>query len=277
MTNPASLTIDQFIQQLIGVLDKLSTKDRDFAESLIRGYKKYDSLSAKQEQWVQTLINRATHPQQDKPPAASLGDFSKMYNLFMVAKASGLKFPKLRLQIDAETPVVLAMSGPNSKVPNSINVNNGEKFGNPKNRWYGRISKSGAWTQPYNAYPELPAVADLLKQMGDDPAATAEKYGKMTGYCCFCGLKLTDEKSTAAGYGPVCAKNWGLGEAYNSGKSLFSTLIEKSEAANDADTDDNPFPTTTDPVVKPSNYASMSPGQKAAWTKKFKAAQLQLA
>lgn len=28
--------------------------------------------------------------------------------------------------------------------------------------------------------------------------------------CSFCGLALTDEGSVEVGYGPVCAKRWGL-------------------------------------------------------------------
>lgn len=36
--------------------------------------------------------------------------------------------------------------------------------------------------------------------------ADAKKYGKMYGTCCICGRTLTDEKSIAAGIGPVCAE-----------------------------------------------------------------------
>ena len=39
----------------------------------------------------------------------------------------------------------------------------------------------------------------------------ARSHGHRTGYCCFCGQLLTDEeRSVAFGYGPVCAKHWGL-------------------------------------------------------------------
>jgi hypothetical protein len=33
----------------------------------------------------------------------------------------------------------------------------------------------------------------------------AAQFGKLYGWCCVCGAKLTDEKSIAAGIGPVCA------------------------------------------------------------------------
>lgn len=32
----------------------------------------------------------------------------------------------------------------------------------------------------------------------------------VTGHCCFCSLPLTDERSTAVGYGKVCADHFGL-------------------------------------------------------------------
>lgn len=32
----------------------------------------------------------------------------------------------------------------------------------------------------------------------------AKEYGKVTGICCVCGAKLTNEKSIANGIGPVC-------------------------------------------------------------------------
>lgn len=35
--------------------------------------------------------------------------------------------------------------------------------------------------------------------------AQAEQYGKLTGHCCRCGARLTDEDSIARGVGPVCA------------------------------------------------------------------------
>jgi hypothetical protein len=38
----------------------------------------------------------------------------------------------------------------------------------------------------------------------------ATAYGRRMGECCFCGLTLTDGRSIAVGYGPICAGKWGL-------------------------------------------------------------------
>ena len=49
-----------------------------------------------------------------------------------------------------------------------------------------------------------------LKAFAADPETVAAQYGSLTGNCCFCGRKLTDDRSTNVGYGPVCADKFGL-------------------------------------------------------------------
>lgn len=46
-------------------------------------------------------------------------------------------------------------------------------------------------------------------------AEEAARFGKLWGQCVFCSRLLTDERSVAVGYGPVCASHNGLpwGEA----------------------------------------------------------------
>ena len=43
-----------------------------------------------------------------------------------------------------------------------------------------------------------------------DPAAAAKAYGALMGRCSFCDTAITDEGSVEVGYGPVCAKRFGL-------------------------------------------------------------------
>jgi hypothetical protein len=53
-------------------------------------------------------------------------------------------------------------------------------------------------------------VADVLQRFAADPAGYAGAHGQATGNCCFCGRGLTDERSVAVGYGPICADYYGL-------------------------------------------------------------------
>lgn len=47
----------------------------------------------------------------------------------------------------------------------------------------------------------------LIRKLSADDRMTVEQaaeFGKLYGWCCVCGRTLTDEKSIAAGIGPVC-------------------------------------------------------------------------
>jgi hypothetical protein len=212
--------------QLEAALSQLSEKDQSFAKSLLAGFKKYKSFTLKQQQWVDTLVQRATEPKPE-PLMGAVGDYSGVFNLFEVAKKSQ-KFPKLHLQVADHMPVVLSVAGPNSQYQGQINVTDGGPYG--QNKWYGRVDRDGNWTVCRKEYPEIGDVAKLLLELGKDPAAAASQYGKMTGYCCFCHRPLSDEKSVAVGYGPVCADKWGLKDAWKKSAGLFSGLLAKEQA-----------------------------------------------
>lgn len=49
-----------------------------------------------------------------------------------------------------------------------------------------------------------------LDRIATDPATAASEYGALMGRCSFCDLTITDDGSIAVGYGPICAKKFGL-------------------------------------------------------------------
>lgn len=207
-------------------------KDKGFVESLLESYIANGSLSAKQEYWFHKMAEKhnGSKPAEAAPaPAPTVGAFGGVYALFLKAKEH-LKFPKINLKLTNGDSVVLHLAGPKSKKPGVINVTNGGKFGTPTNKWYGRVNPDGSLETASSAaeiFPEFSEVTELLKTLGAAPAAVAAKHGKLTGHCCFCNRKLTDEdKSTAVGYGPVCAKNYGLYENWKAGEAFFETLAK---------------------------------------------------
>ena len=107
-------------------------------------------------------------------------------------------------------PVRLALAGPKSRYEGQVMVTDGGPWG--ENVWYGRIEDNGGWFCPPNAQNlhEISMVESLLQRMATDPVGTAEAHGRLHGNCCFCGNVLSDERSTELGYGPTCAKNYGL-------------------------------------------------------------------
>lgn len=226
----ASKPLPANCQQLRDLIPALSAKDQGFASSLLANIARYGSATPKQDYWVGKLIERATaaalgEPEPEKVVGA-VGNFAKMYALFAKAKASGLKFPKLRLQT-GNYPVALSVAGAKSAKPGVINITDGGPFGS--NKWYGRVQEDGSWELPNKEYPEIADIAKLLQKLGDAPEQTAAEYGALTGYCCFCNRKLEDEKSTAVGFGPVCAEKWGLKANWKGAKGLFSGKIAQQK------------------------------------------------
>jgi hypothetical protein len=213
-------------------------KDKVFVESLLESYSKYGSLSPKQEFWFHKMADKyasgapTVAPAEVSAPApvpASIAQFEGVYALFLKAKEK-LKFPKINLQLADGSAVVLNISGPKSKKPGIINVTNGGKFKAPGSKWYGRVNPDGtmeSFSGADSLFPEFAEVKALLKELAASPAVVAAKHGKLSGACCFCNKTLTDkDHSTAVGYGPVCAKNYGLYAEWKAGENLFESLAK---------------------------------------------------
>lgn len=192
-------------------LDKLPVKDIDFARSLLataercaqRGW----SLSQKQTHWLAVMAERAENPAATAP-AVTIGDMTGLIAIFRTAQAH-LKRPA----ITTESPVgllKLSLAGERARHPGSINVAEKGRFGQAT--FYGRIMPDGTWQGRGGTAPVL---LTYLKAFAENPAAMAAQHGHLTGSCCFCSRDLTDARSVAVGYGPICAANYGLpwGEA----------------------------------------------------------------
>ncbi len=172
----------------------------------ITGTKHVDCLSACSQKVIDDLRKSESITQ--------LGDFSAVYALFDVA-ATGGKWPRITINADGYE-FFLYVSGSKAAVPNVINVKTRDKSDNPKTGWFGRITIDGAWDQRHKEVDER--MADALSRLAMDPVGTVAMYGRLSGKCCFCKKQLTDPPSVEAGYGPICAKRWGL--AWGGGKLL---------------------------------------------------------
>lgn len=49
-----------------------------------------------------------------------------------------------------------------------------------------------------------------LAGLDANPAEYTGAYGKETGNCCFCNTEIENPISLAVGYGPICARKYGL-------------------------------------------------------------------
>ncbi len=195
----------------------------NFAQSLAIARKP----SATQLNWMHKLVMDAETPVQPKPQlnvAYEAPELSKLVDL-LDAAGKVLKKPSITLQLANGNPIRISRCPDNhKKCPGQLYVA-APGYGST---YYGRVTREGVMVPARDYSPEVDA---LLHRLQSDPAQVAAEYGKLTGRCCFCNLTLTDERSTRVGYGPVCAKNFGLPWTT---KEVEAVLSKAGEAMEDA-------------------------------------------
>jgi hypothetical protein len=195
---PASQKQVSFIESLLS--------DRECEAGLARNIRgelpHMDSHTASQ--WINTLLARPKLPAPTGPK--EVVNFDGLRGLF--AKASqNLKRPRIVLDLNGDALTVKLMT--TGGHVGSINFSTGTF---EEGTWYGRVETNGELTASRKMTAQ---VRELIAELSVDPVAAAKRHAHLTGNCCFCNRKLDDERSTAAGYGPICAGNYGLpwGEA----------------------------------------------------------------
>ncbi len=131
-------------------------------------------------------------------------DASRVVTMLAGAREKGLKFPKIRLQVNGQQ-VCFSLAGDRAKQPGSINVTDGGSYGD--NKWFGRITVDGVFAPSSSCRDDVKA---LVLAFAADPAKVAAESGALTGNCSFCHKALTDERSVEVGYGKVCSDRFGL-------------------------------------------------------------------
>lgn len=194
--------MDARIVELDSVREMMPLGDSDFASSLSNQYHQKGSLSGKQWYWVEELIRRAVSPAPAPTEEKLDGECVKIFEMFQKAKEK-LKYPKINLT-RGDVAIKFTMAGPTAKFPGTINI-----IDQHNENWYGRIHADGVWGMSRNAV-SADGVKALVRDFAKNPQELADELGKLAGHCCFCNSELTHETSTGLGYGPTCAKNWGL-------------------------------------------------------------------
>lgn len=195
------------IATLAAVVDQLPAFRQGFARDLIA--KAPRGLSLKQAYWVGELIRLANEAAAPAPEAAPAATVSIAPIIALLDKAAAkLKHPAILVRA-GDRDLRLSIAGPTSKAPGTVNVCSPGSFYDRS--WYGRIERDGAF-EPSRKFDAgtISAVTLALQAMAADPAKAAADYGHLTGVCCFCNTPLTDGRSTEVGYGPTCAKHYGL-------------------------------------------------------------------
>jgi hypothetical protein len=209
------------IDALRRALPALNDNSREFAEDLIAKSGVRHGLSPKQWHWVDILTQRAT---ETPPEPAEVGIAGVVDLLDRAAKR--LKHPSINVRVE-NRDLRLSVAGPSAQVPGSINVCSVGSF--EDRQWFGRVTRDGKF-EPSRRHggDTASAIVAALKALAADPAGTAAEYGRLYGICCMCGLPLVAERSTSVGYGPVCAKNWGLPYPSSSEARCLSRQLDKA-------------------------------------------------
>lgn len=174
-------------------------------------------LSHDQLVWAHTLAMKYIE-KNDKTKAKNtvktpdITDASKISGYLKTALDSGIKRPKLRMVVrDSEneivTQVVLTLLEDGSvRITDKHISEYSSKFGVELKVYYGKLTTEGDLVGGRRCN----GLLESLQALAHDPEGTARLYGQITGQCCFCGRELTDKRSIAASYGPVCADRYGL-------------------------------------------------------------------
>jgi hypothetical protein len=184
------------------ILAGLRLHSSSFAASLLAGYARWGSFTARQRVCAEGMVQIAAAPA--VPPAT--GAFIGIIGAFATAQGSGLKRPALRFTVKG-VKVALSLAP---------SVRNGENHPNAgcvyvkfDGIYCGKITPQGVFAQAWGN-PAPQECVDFLAAFAANPTLVGGSAGRETGCCCFCGLTLTDGRSVVKGYGPICAKNWAL-------------------------------------------------------------------
>lgn len=121
-------------------------------------------------------------------------------------------------------------------------VSDGGPYG--RSTYYGRINEDGKFYTSKDGCPV--AVLALLDEFEASPVSFVMNNGLRTGRCCFCDARLDDPISYKIGYGPVCAKHYGLphgkkglkllesGQAFTQAKAEEPTTEQHTENETEA-------------------------------------------
>ena len=160
----------------------------EFAQSLNAALHKYGSLTERQAAAMDKSIDKQRVRDEERAKVRSANttdlDLSELRS-GMYAVPDGTR---LKLRVNAPTK---------GKWVGWVFVDDGAEYG--QRRKYGS-------QRPGERY--VGEVVDELRAIMADPFEASKAYGKLVGRCGVCGRTLEDEKSVAAGIGPVCASRF---------------------------------------------------------------------
>ena len=193
-----------------------------FAKSLSQQAQgRLNRLSLKQQEWVSKLLKDATGTKEETPVSNSVGNTADDFR-FLLNKLVSAGGSKAFIRVAFDSPegipnikngtirLSLASSGSSNAGCAYVKYtsNEGEEIYIGKihpNRGAIECPASVSYDLAYHVRKTLHEITDA-----DSLVKAAKKYAFATSSCSFCSIALTDKRSVAVGYGPICASNYGL-------------------------------------------------------------------
>lgn len=141
-------------------------------------------------------------------------DAAMVVAFLAMARERGLKRPAVRFLDHEQHELRLSLAKEGGKNPGAVYV---KRYG----AYIGKIAADGTVDSMISE-----AHRAVLTAIAADPAKAAKAYAALMGRCSFCALQLTDAGSVEVGYGPICAKHYGLPHT-----ALGSNAVQQIEAA----------------------------------------------
>jgi len=217
LAEPREIAILRTYGHLVGATKWKSAKqNQSFVASLVDGWDSRGRISDKQMKWVNTFVDQINKQIGQIPVEDGVGGFEAVVELVNRAGDTGtrkLKVPSVNLFFDDREYVIRAYDS-NRNEPKTDNLmveevwrSEGVAKSKIRRSPLGYISPSGNYHHSRNTSQSF---VDEMRDFATDPIAKLAEMGKIAGKCTFCRRGLHDHRSTAHGYGPVCAKNYRL-------------------------------------------------------------------
>jgi len=199
----------------------INAKNQKFADDLVRQWDNRGFISRKQQFWLEKLAEMAAEAAASQPVEVGLTGYGAVTEL--IARSANeaskkLKEPSVTLWVEHDGHTQeLRIRQPSTRksdrlfnpaedlvveqVQRTVHATRSQTF-------HGIINKLD--DSYYHAQNTPTWIVDTLEDFKNDPISTLAEMGRIAGRCTFCSRKLEDERSTAHGYGPICAKRYSL-------------------------------------------------------------------
>ena len=238
------------IDELKSVVEHLPARSQKFAQSLIKQAERKGSLSPKQMPYLLSMTADGLKVKSTPTPAPTPKPVNEVtttagweaVTTMMSATHENLQTCRLRIHTDAGQ--VVFKSKVSRKYIGYDKTTGRHNYENtPEPLIYVELNKTLLGTikreesvATFNTlkgrtptqFKRVEGDIDLFRQ---DPIGVMTAHGKKSGNCCFCGRDLTDHRSTAHGYGPICAKRYTLPWDKTSAMVIESDIAEKTQEA----------------------------------------------